>query len=106
MARFREARTEELVLSAIEKWRIKHPVEISRVDVDGNNIEIRLIFDVPLEKAFEVAAPAGLVSLELDEKLLINDIQRIVKQDITIIFSGQLRFTGVFESKGPAGSQR
>lgn len=104
MTRFREARTEELVLSAIENWRKTHSVEISRLDVDGDNIEIRLIYDVPLEKAFEVVAPADLVSLELDENLLAKDIQSILKRDIKIIFSGQLRFTGVIEAKKPVGS--
>ncbi len=105
MTRFHEARTEERVLSAIENWRKTHPVEISDVAVDGDTIKIRLIFDVPLNKASKIAAPADLISLDLNENVLANDIQRILKRNIKIIFSGQLRFTGIIEVKNLPGSQ-
>jgi uncharacterized hydrophobic protein (TIGR00271 family) len=97
--RFQESRDEELVTIAINEWIGSHPVEIHRVDVAQDTVEVSLIFDVPIRYAYadEQQAPAKIISAELDERILFQKIRETLGRPMTTIYRGQLRFTGIVQ---------
>ena len=95
IARFQEARDEEWVIIAANEWIGPHPVEIQRVDVARDNVDISLIFDVPLHFAQEQKAPSEMLSGEFDERILAQKIREILGRNVKINYRGQLRYTGV-----------
>jgi uncharacterized hydrophobic protein (TIGR00271 family) len=99
IARFQEARDEELVIVAVEEWIGSHPVEIQRIDVAQDTVELSLVFDVPLRHAYadEQQAPAKMISEELDNRILFQKVREILGRPVTTIYRGQLRYTGIVQ---------
>jgi hypothetical protein len=91
--RFQEARAESLVVEAIREWAKGHPVEIVLVDVGGQVVDVRFIFDVALASADELVAPGTLVSADLDATALATRIREKLGRDVEIRFSGQVRYS-------------
>ena len=94
LERFREARDEELVLASIQEWAGPHSVETYRVDVDQDQVELWMVFDVPWHRVDQVAAPGQLVSSDLDENRLVKGIQEVLGRDVEVLFRGNIRFAG------------
>lgn len=101
IARFQEARDEERVLVATREWIGSHPVEIQRVDVKRDTVEISLIFDVPLHFITESKAPREMVSEELKAPKLFRRVQEILGRPVETIYRGQLRYSSVLRSSMP-----
>lgn len=93
--RFEESRDEALVIVAANDWIGSQPVEIDRVDVGSDVVEINLIFDVPLNFSYDQKAPNDMVHAGLDEHILAQKIREILGRHVKTIFSGQLRYTGI-----------
>ena len=91
--RFQEARAESLVVEAIREWAKDHPVEIVRVDVGGQVVDVRFIFDVALASADVLVAPGTLVSADLDATALAARIREKLGRDVEVRFSGQVRYS-------------
>jgi uncharacterized hydrophobic protein (TIGR00271 family) len=101
IVRFQEARDEELVLVAVREWIGTHPVEIERVNVKRDTVEISLIFDVPLRFAMKSQAPSAMVSDELEAPVLFRSVQEVLGRPVETIYRGQLRYSGVLRSSMP-----
>jgi hypothetical protein len=97
--RFQEARDEELVILAINQWIGSHPVEIQRVDVAEDTVEISLIFDVPMHFADEQRPPTEMISDDLDERILFHKLREILGRPVETIYRGQVRYTRVVHSQ-------
>jgi uncharacterized hydrophobic protein (TIGR00271 family) len=97
--RFQEARDEELVILAINQWIGSHPVEIQRVDVAEDTVEISLIFDVPMHFADEQRPPTEMISDDLDERILFHKLREILGRPVETIYRGQVRYTRVVRSQ-------
>jgi uncharacterized hydrophobic protein (TIGR00271 family) len=91
--RFQEARDESLVVEAIQEWSKGHPVEIVRADVRGQIVDVQFVIDVPLQMADVLVAPGDLVSADLDAGLLAEQIRQKLGRDVSVRFSGQLRYS-------------
>jgi uncharacterized membrane protein len=99
IARFQEARDEELVIVAVNEWIGPHPVEIQRIDVARDTVEIGLIFDAPLHFAYvdEQQAPSKMLSEELDEHILFQKMHEILGRPVTTVFRGQFRYIAIVQ---------
>ena len=91
--RFQDARDESLVVEAIQEWSKGHPVEIVRADVRGQIVDVQFVIDVPLQMADVLVAPGELVSADLDAGLLAEQIRQKLGRDVSVQFSGQLRYS-------------
>jgi uncharacterized hydrophobic protein (TIGR00271 family) len=94
--RFQEAREEELVVIVATAWIGSHPIEIQRVDVDREAVEIVLIFDVPLEFAAQLKSPEAMLAEELDARVLMREVSAVLERPVKTIFRGQIRYSGVY----------
>ena len=93
VSRFQEAHEEGLVVQAIQEWAKGHPVEIQIVDVRENLVEVRFIFDVPLEMADVLVAPGEHVSTDLDGGVLAERIREKLGRDVSVRFGGEIRYS-------------
>jgi hypothetical protein len=95
IVRFQEARDVELVLVAAQEWIGPHPVEIERVRVKRDTVEISMVFDVPLHYVTESQAPREMVSDELKARTLFRSVEEVLGRPVEIIYRGSLRYSGV-----------
>ena len=94
----REAREEQRIAEVVREWAGSEAVEIRKIDVRGDIVEIRLLFGVPWLRADERVAPGELVSTALSVLTLRDRIASTLDRSVTILLSGQI----VFEASMPA----
>ncbi|MDJ0956855.1 MAG: DUF389 domain-containing protein [Arenicellales bacterium] len=99
--RFREARDEEAVVTAVRQWAGDEPVEIQRVDVlketVTRTVELWLLVDVPIDFGREIMAPEDMIPLGLRERDLKDYLRRVLGPDTDVQFRLQFRYAGVFD---------
>ncbi len=102
-----EAREEQRITAVVKEWAGSQPVEIRKIDVRGDVVEIRLLFGVPWARVDERVAPGELVSEELSEVTLRDQIASTLDRKVTMLLSGQIVFEQSIEVAAPnAGEPR
>ena len=99
-----EARDEQIVSETVEAWAGVHPVEILKIDVEGDLVELDLLLDVPLARANDRVAPGELVSGELEFEDLPGRIEAALQRELDVRIGGRIRYVGVWE-KGPGDGE-
>jgi uncharacterized hydrophobic protein (TIGR00271 family) len=102
----REAREEQQITAVVREWAGDHSVEIRRVDVRGDVVEIRVLFRVPWSRADERVAPGELVPSELTEHSLKQRIAATMDRKVRIQLLGQIVFQEWMEADPPSAGER
>lgn len=97
----REAHEEQRITTVVKDWAGSHPVEIHKIDVRDDIVEIRLLFGVPWTGADELVAPGALVSKSLSKVTLRDRIASTLERNVTILLSGQIVFEESMEAVPP-----
>ena len=101
LARFREAREEELIVVAIKEWSHEYPIEIRHLDVDYEGekvvVDLGFIADVPRSYADQVIAPSKTFPPEISRKDLLDALKPIVGSGAVIIVRIEVRYAGKWD---------
>jgi uncharacterized hydrophobic protein (TIGR00271 family) len=97
----REAHEEQRIATVVKDWAGSHPVEIQKINVRGDIVEIRILFGVPWSRADERVAPGELLSKQLSETTLRDRIASTLDRKVTILLSGQIVFEESMEAAPP-----
>lgn len=101
--RFREARTEERVVTAVRDWAGEVPVEIRRVDVlkrtRAKTVELWMIIDVPIELGRKDIAPSERIPVRLRNTgpALRRDLRAVLGAETDIHLRIEFRYAGVID---------
>ena len=96
-ANLQEAWDEQIVGETVEAWAGIHPVEIVKIDVEGDLVELDLLLDVPLTRADERVAPGELISGELEFDDLPGRIEAALQRELDVRIGGRIRYVGAWE---------
>lgn len=99
----REAREEQQISTVLKSWAGSEPVEIRKIEVSGDVVEIRLLFGVPWSGADQQVAPGEMVSDTLSEVRLRDLIAVALDRQVTLQLSGQIVFEATMEVVPPGG---
>jgi uncharacterized hydrophobic protein (TIGR00271 family) len=102
--RFQDARDEELVSLAVQEWIGSKAIEVERVDVRGDEVELVLVFDAPFRYAYELSVPAEIVSDAGPESLLAQKISDILDREVKLIYRANLRYSGSYQASPGDGA--